>query len=81
MFYVIAATIGCFYGALIFVPLFYPLKLTSAFEVRKMNTEREREREGERGREREGTGKEERNREKLVVFMALESSCLSSTHK
>ena len=32
--YVIAAGLGCVYGAFIFVPLFYPLKLTSSFEVR-----------------------------------------------
>ena len=33
MLYVVAATLGCLYGSLLFVPLLYPLKLTSSFEV------------------------------------------------
>ena len=31
--HIIAAALGCVYGAVLFVPLLYPLKLTSSFEV------------------------------------------------
>ena len=31
--HIIAASLGCIYGAVLFVPLLYPLKLTSSFEV------------------------------------------------
>ena len=33
MLYVIAAALGCLYGSVLFVPLLYPLRLTSAFQV------------------------------------------------